>query len=86
VHVAEDLSRRTPTGGTAAFTIVKPNLVRGAGKETVRAGLVGCGGRGTAAVVETMAANENVEFVAMADVSEDKLETSCVPCVRRRSA
>ncbi len=65
----------TLIGSATAFTIVKPNLVRGAGKETVRAGLVGCGGRGTAAIVETMAANENVEFVAMADVFEDKLET-----------
>ncbi len=60
----------------AAFSILKPRLVRGVGKEKVRAGLVGCGGRGTAAVVELMAANENVELIAMADVFEDKLEGS----------
>ncbi|MCP5111446.1 MAG: Gfo/Idh/MocA family oxidoreductase, partial [bacterium] len=60
----------------AAFTIVKPHLVRGAGKEKLRAGLVGCGGRGTQAVADMLAGNENIELVAMADVFEDKLETS----------
>jgi len=69
-------SRRAALRAAAAPLIVRPQLVRGAGKEKVRAGLVGCGGRGTAAIVELMAANENVELVAMADVFEDKLETS----------
>ena len=34
------------TAGAAAFTIIKPELVRGAGNEKLKAGLVGCGGRG----------------------------------------
>ncbi len=62
--------------GASAFTIVKPHLVRGAGKETLRAGLVGCGGRGTQAVVDSLTGNENIELVAMADVFEDHLEGS----------
>ena len=62
--------------GASAFTIVKPHLVRGAGKETLRAGLVGCGGRGTQAVADLLTGNENVELVAMADVFEDHLEGS----------
>ncbi len=62
--------------GASAFTIVKPHLVRGAGKETLRAGLVGCGGRGTQAVVDSLTGNENIELVAMADVFEDHLESS----------
>lgn len=73
-------SRRSFLGKSAvaatAFTIVKPHLVRGAGSERLRAGLVGCGGRGTQAVTDLLAGNENVELVAMADVYEDKLETS----------
>ena len=55
---------------------MKPHLVRGAGKEKLKVGLVGCGGRGTAAVFELMAATDNVELTAMADVFEDKLESS----------
>ena len=38
--------------------IIKPELVRGAGKEKLKAGLVGCGGRGTQAVVDMMRGTE----------------------------
>ncbi len=60
----------------AAFTIVKPYMVRAAGKGKLKAGLVGCGGRGTQAVSDFLAGNENVELVAMADLFEDHLEAS----------
>ncbi|MBI3666772.1 MAG: Gfo/Idh/MocA family oxidoreductase [Acidobacteria bacterium] len=74
------LSRRTflkkSSLGAGAFTILQPQLVRGAGQERLKAGLVGCGGRGTQAVVDLLTGNENVELVAMADVFEDKLEGS----------
>ena len=63
-------------GAASAFTIIKPNLVRGAGKEKLSAGLVGCGGRGTQAVVDLLTGVENIEFVAMADIFEDHLEGS----------
>lgn len=62
--------------GAAAFTIVKPQLVRGAGQEKLRAGIVGCGGRGTGAIHNLLSGNKNVELVAMADIFEDKLEGS----------
>src|SRR5215475_3389370 len=71
------ISRRSLFGGAAAaFTIIQPHLVRGAGKEKLRAGLVGCGGRGTQAVVDMLTGNENVELVAMGDLFEDALEGS----------
>jgi predicted dehydrogenase len=72
-------SRRSFLTGSAAasaFTIVRPSLVRGAGNEKLRAGLVGCGGRGTQAVTDMLVGTENVELVAMADVFEDHLEAS----------
>ena len=72
---ANPVSRRSLlTAGAAAFTIIQPHLVRGAGKEKLRAGLVGCGGRGTQATMDLLTGNENVELVAMADVFEDHLE------------
>ncbi len=64
------------SAGAAAFTIIKPELVRGAGKEQLKAGLVGCGGRGTQAVVDMMRGTENINIVAMGDIFEDKLEAS----------
>lgn len=72
-------SRRSFLAGPAAgaaFTIVKPGLVRGWGAEKLRIGLVGCGGRGTQAVENAMTADPAVELVAMADAFEDRLEGS----------
>ena len=74
------ISRRSllqKTGAAAtAFTILKPELVRGAGKEMLKAGLVGCGGRGTQAVIDMMQGTENTQLVAMGDIFEDALEGS----------
>ena len=62
--------------GASAFQIVKPELVRGAGNEKLKAGLIGCGGRGTQAVQNLLTGCDNVELVAMADIFEDRLEDS----------
>ena len=75
------VSRRSFLGKSAvvspaAFSIIKPHLVRGQGKEKLKAGLIGCGGRGTQAVQDMLAGTENVELVAMADMFEDRLEGS----------
>jgi predicted dehydrogenase len=59
-----------------AFAIIRPELVRGQGKPKLKAGLVGCGGRGTQATTDMLSGNESIELVAMADVFEDKLEAS----------
>ena len=80
-----NISRRSllkKSGGAAtataasAFMIIKPELVRGAGNEKLKAGLVGCGGRGTQAVIDMMRGTENVDLVSMGDIFEDKLEGS----------
>lgn len=72
------ISRRSLLTAAAAstFTLLKPELVRGAGKERLRAGLVGCGGRGTGAIVNLLSADPNVEIVAMGDIFSDKMEAS----------
>src|SRR5215471_8911384 len=82
----DDRSRRSfftsSVAGATAFQIVKPELVRGAGNEKLRAGLVGCGGRGTAAISNILNGTDNVEIVALADVFEDRLED----CLRKSRA
>jgi predicted dehydrogenase len=74
-----DFSRRSffsSAMGAAAFTIIKPELVRGAGNEKLKYGLIGCGGRGTQAMQNVLTGCDNVEIVAMADIFEDRLEDS----------
>jgi predicted dehydrogenase len=81
-----NVSRRSfltsTVAGATAFQIVKPELVRGAGNEKLKAGLVGCGGRGTQAIQNILTGTDNVEIVALADVFEDRLED----CLRKSKA
>jgi predicted dehydrogenase len=79
----KEVSRRsflkgaTAVGSSAtAFTIIKPELVRGFAPERLKAGLIGCGGRGTEGVSQLLHGNPNVELVAMGDIFEDRLEKS----------
>jgi predicted dehydrogenase len=65
-----------PAAAATAFTIVKPELVRGWAPATLKIGLVGCGGRGTQAVMDAFKGDPAVELVAMADAFEDQLEGS----------
>ncbi|MEZ6164955.1 MAG: Gfo/Idh/MocA family oxidoreductase [Phycisphaerales bacterium] len=44
--------------------------------DTIRVGVIGCGGRGTGAAVNALAAHPNVNIVAMADLFEDRLNGS----------
>ncbi len=78
--MTENVSRRSFLTGaiasTAAFQIVRPELVRGAGDEKLKSGLVGCGGRGTQAIENVLTGCPNVEIVALADIFEDRLEGS----------
>ena len=45
-----------------------------AGSDTVRVGLIGCGGRGTHDATKCLRSSENVELVAMGDLFNDRLE------------
>jgi predicted dehydrogenase len=69
--------KQSAVGAAAGgFVIIKPELVRGAGKELIKAGLIGCGGRGTGAAANLLSGDPNVELIAMGDVFQDKLEAS----------
>ena len=70
------LKSSAATGLTTGFQIVKPELVRGTGQERLKAGIVGCGGRGTRAVNDLLSGNSNIELVSMGDLFEDQLEKS----------
>ncbi len=76
--MSESISRRSFLGragaGVSAFTIGRPELVRGWAAAKLKAGVIGVGGRGTGAVRDILTGNPNVEVVAMADIFEDHLE------------
>lgn len=63
--------------GAAALNLGFPysTFARGA-QEKLKVGLVGCGGRGTGAAVQAMEAEPNAVLYAMADVFEDRLNSS----------
>ena len=46
------------------------------GNKKLKLALVGCGGRGTGAIVQALQADENTELVAMADAFQDRIEKS----------
>lgn len=46
------------------------------GDDTIRIGLVGCGGRGTGAAAQALSTTGNVKLVAMGDAFADQLENS----------
>ena len=47
-----------------------------AGRDVLRIGLVGCGGRGTGAAEQALAADPNIHLVAMGDAFADRIESA----------
>ncbi len=69
-------STLTAVGGAMASQLAFAPPVHPAGSDTVKVGLVGCGGRGTGAVDNALQAATNVKLVAMGDVFPDRIESS----------
>ena len=73
-------TRREFIRSSAAAAIAAPFIltssVRGQGSpgETLRIGLIGCGGRGSGAAAQAMAADRNVALVAVGDAFPDQLK------------
>ena len=64
-------SRNTPAGGE----IKLPELLNMAPDgQVLRAGLIGCGGRGTGAAINFLEAGPNLQIVALGDIFQDRLD------------
>ncbi|NUQ66389.1 MAG: Gfo/Idh/MocA family oxidoreductase [Pirellulales bacterium] len=64
-------------GGALASQLAAPAVVSARpNSETLRIGLVGCGGRGSGAAVNALNADPNVELTAMADLFDNELQAS----------
>ena len=62
-------------GALAPYILVKPKLFA-ANSETLKVGLIGCGGRGTGAASQALNADKNVMLTAMGDIFDDRLQGS----------
>ena len=61
--------------GVAASTMPAPSFgYHNSVNDTLRVGLIGCGGRGTQAVINALRADEQTEVSALADAFEDRIE------------
>ncbi|MEL6721229.1 MAG: Gfo/Idh/MocA family oxidoreductase [Bacteroidota bacterium] len=62
----------------ASGTLLMPSMLAAKahidGSDAIKIGLIGCGGRGTGAIVQALQSGQNVELVAMADAFKDRLE------------
>ncbi|MEX0937057.1 MAG: Gfo/Idh/MocA family oxidoreductase [Pirellulales bacterium] len=61
-------------GAAVVGSLAVPRSVHAAQSETLRIGLVGCGGRGSGAAVNAMKADDNCKLVALADAFPDQVE------------
>ena len=68
------------TGFAAGGLMMAPSILSAKayaeGDDTIKVGLIGCGGRGTGAALQAMSVKESVKLVAMADAFQDRLESS----------
>ena len=63
-------------GGLMLSSLPLSKSAFAAGSGMIKVALVGCGGRGTGAAFNALAAGEDIQLVAMADVFQDRLDGS----------
>jgi predicted dehydrogenase len=69
------LAASAVTAAGAALSALAPTA-HAAGSDTLRVGLIGCGGRGTGAASQALHADPNVQLVAVGDVFKDRALSS----------
>ena len=74
-HSTNGFSRREfiQTGAAATAGLMIPSWAYANGSDTLKIGLIGCGGRGTGGIVQAMQAAPGVELIAMGDLVPDRI-------------
>ncbi|WP_411029143.1 Gfo/Idh/MocA family protein [Spongiimicrobium sp. 3-5] len=73
------------TGGLLTVPLNVAASANVIGDDAIKIALVGCGGRGTGAIVQALSTKENVKLVAMADAFQDRLD-GCLGIVSQKFA
>ena len=79
---------RSSFAAATAANLSFPPIARAAhpaGSETIRLGLIGCGGRGTGAALNAMMADKGTRLVAMADLIMDRVQKARTSLRQRNS-
>jgi myo-inositol 2-dehydrogenase / D-chiro-inositol 1-dehydrogenase len=69
-------STAAAVGGAVATQLLISRSAHAAGNDTLKIGLIGCGGRGTGAVGNAFSADSNIKLTAVADAFSDRLQNS----------
>lgn len=72
--ITSSLLATAPTVLAGASTAAA--AVHAGGSDTLKVGLIGCGGRGAGAAIDALTADKNVQLTAMADVFGERLNSS----------
>jgi predicted dehydrogenase len=75
------LQTSTGVGATVLGALAWPQAAHAGVDETLRVGLVGCGGRGMGAALDALAADEQARLVAVADAFADRA-TACLDSLK----
>ena len=78
-HSRRQFLRSSTAAVVAGASVINQAIARGAyvgGSDLLRIGLIGCGGRGTGAAAQALAADKNAKLTAMGDAFKDRLESS----------
>ena len=67
---------RTAAAASIAATFPASFSVFAQGSDTIKVGVIGCGGRGTGAALDCLKADPGVEIVALGDLVPDRVESS----------
>lgn len=67
---------KTTAGATLAAAIPGSLGLHAQGSDTIRIGVIGCGGRGTGAAIDALNAAPGVEITALFDPFQDRIESS----------
>ena len=62
--------------GSLAATLGAARTAHASGSDILKIGLIGCGGRGSGAVVDAMQGDKNLELTVLADAFADRLQHS----------
>jgi predicted dehydrogenase len=74
--MSDGLSRRefVQTSATLTAALAVPSWAYAAGSDTIRVGVIGCGGRGSGATQDCLRASSSVEVIALGDLMPDRLD------------
>jgi len=61
-------------GAVVAAPLIRPSATWAANSDTLKVGLVGCGGRGSGAALNALMADENVVLTALGDAFKDRID------------